>query len=70
VATRRPRGQRWALRLSTTTSLPLPGDGRLVRVMRFTTTQDIHPTADELQAVIRAWRAAHTPAMTAPLSGT
>lgn len=33
----------------------LTGDGRLVRVMRFTDTTEIAAARDELQAVVRAW---------------
>lgn len=38
----------------------LEGDGRLVRVMRFTSTEEVLAAGDELQAVIRAWCAART----------
>jgi hypothetical protein len=37
----------------------LEGDGRLVRVMRFTDINDVDSLHDELQAVIRAWCSAH-----------
>ena len=37
----------------------LEGDGRLVRVMRFTDVNEVEATQDELQAVIRAWCSAH-----------
>lgn len=37
----------------------LVGEGRLVRTMRFAGISDIESAADELQAVIRAWCAAH-----------
>lgn len=33
----------------------LVGDGRLVRVMRFTDVGEVEQAADELQEVIRAW---------------
>jgi hypothetical protein len=33
----------------------LEGDGRLVRTMRFADVAEVERTADELQAVIRAW---------------
>jgi hypothetical protein len=33
----------------------LEGDGRLVRVMRFTDVNEVEATRHELQAVIRAW---------------
>ena len=37
----------------------LEGDGRLVRTMRFADVGEVEEAADELQAVIRAWCAAH-----------
>ena len=37
----------------------LEGDGRLVRTMRFGDVAEVDRAADELQAVVRAWCAAH-----------
>jgi hypothetical protein len=37
----------------------LEGDGKLVRTMRFADVGEVEEAADELQAVIRAWCAAH-----------
>jgi hypothetical protein len=37
----------------------LEGDGRLVRTMRFSDVADVDQAADELQAVVGAWCAAH-----------
>jgi hypothetical protein len=37
----------------------LEGDGKLVRTMRFADVGEVEEAADELQAVVRAWCAAH-----------
>ena len=37
----------------------LEGEGKLARTMRFSDVADVERGADELQAVIRAWCAAH-----------
>ena len=37
----------------------LEGDGRLVRVMRFTDVNEVEARKDELQSVIRSWCNAH-----------
>jgi hypothetical protein len=37
----------------------LEGDGKLARTMRFADAAEVEAGADELQAVIRAWCAAH-----------